>query len=103
MKIDKISKIRFIRIVQVKSLIGFITCLINDYLELGSIGVHTKLGGGFRLTFPSRKLRDGRLDFFFRFTDSTIEKQLTEAITNEIDRLGLFKFKTNEEDELKVD
>ncbi len=92
----KISDIKIVPIRQQGSLWGFATVLINNVLELQQIGIHTRPSGGWRATFPAKKLKDGRLQFFYRFIDTEAEDQLTQAITSKIRWLGLWEFELEE-------
>jgi len=90
----EISDIKIVSINQQGSLWGFATVLINDFLELKQIGIHSRPEGGFRITFPAKKLKDGRLQFFYRLIDAKTEEKLTRAITAEIKRLGFWEIKS---------
>ncbi len=45
-------------------LIAFASVVVDDQLYLGSIAVHQKLRGGYRLTYPTRKVGDGQFAVF---------------------------------------
>jgi DNA-binding cell septation regulator SpoVG len=46
-------------------LVAFASIVLNDQLYLGSIGVHQKLSdGGYRLTYPTRKLGETQFQVF---------------------------------------
>lgn len=47
------------------SLIGFASIVLDDAIYLSSIGIHTRLdGGGYRLTFPSKKSGQQQFQIF---------------------------------------
>lgn len=50
----KISEVNIIFIRPKDGLIGFASVVVDDALYLGSIGIHQKLNGGFRLTYPTK-------------------------------------------------
>lgn len=50
-----ISEIQIIPIKPQNGLVAFVSFLLDEWLYLGSIGIYTKLDGGYRLTYPSRK------------------------------------------------
>lgn len=50
----KISEVNIILIKPKDGLIGFASIVVDDALYLGSIGIHQKLNGGFRLTYPTK-------------------------------------------------
>ena len=45
-------------------LIAFASVVLADQLYLGSIAVHQKLTGGYRLTYPTRKVGDTHFNIF---------------------------------------
>ena len=47
------------------SLIGFASIVLDDAIYLSSIGIHARLdGGGYRLTFPSKKSGQQQFQIF---------------------------------------
>ena len=47
------------------SLIGFASVVLDDAIYLSSIGIHMRLdGGGYRLTFPSKKSGQQQFQIF---------------------------------------
>jgi DNA-binding cell septation regulator SpoVG len=50
----KISEVNIALIKPKNGLIGFASIVVEDSLYLGSIGIHQKLNGGFRLTYPTK-------------------------------------------------
>jgi stage V sporulation protein G len=50
----KISEIEIVLIKPNKGLLGFSSFVINDEFYFSSIGIHQKLDGGFRLTYPTK-------------------------------------------------
>lgn len=70
-------------------LIGFASVIVGGQLFLGSIAIHQKLSGGFRLTYPTRKLGGNQLHVFHpirRELGLTIEQaifsKLKEVVNN---------------------
>ena len=57
----KIKRIEIVPIRPFEGLIAFANVVLEEGLYLGSIGVHRKLDGGFRITFPSKKV--GKTNF----------------------------------------
>ena len=98
MKPEKIE-VSFTPIMAEKGLQGFATIRIDDWLELGSVGVFSRAdGSGFRLTFPAKRLSSGTYKFYFRIRNSEIEEHIREAVEREIKKLGLFSVKTLDEE-----
>lgn len=74
-----LSEIQIYPIKPNNGLVGFASFVLNDYLYLGSIGIHTKLTGGYRLTYPTRKTFNGDLNVFHpinRVAAEIIEKAI---------------------------
>ncbi len=70
-------KIQFVR--PNDGLIGFASIVLNNSLYLGSIGVYTKLSGGYRLTFPKKE----GFDVFYpinRKTSHAIEQAIYDKL-----------------------
>ena len=70
-------KIQFVR--PNDGLIGFASIVLNNSLYLGSIGVYTKLSGGYRLTFPKKE----GFDVFYpinRKTSHSIEQAIYDKL-----------------------
>ena len=70
-------KIQFVR--PNDGLIGFASIVLNNSLYLGSIGVYTKLSGGYRLTFPKKE----GVDVFYpinRKTSHAIEQAIYDKL-----------------------
>lgn len=52
-------------------LIAFASVVLDDQLYLGSIAVHQKLTGGYRLTYPTRKAGEGQFNIFHPIRKTT--------------------------------
>lgn len=50
----KISEVNIVLIKPKNGLVGFASVVVDDALYLGSIAIHQKLNGGFRLTYPTK-------------------------------------------------
>lgn len=76
----KISEIQINLIKPKDGLIGFATLILNDDFYLSGIGIHRKLtGGGYRLTYPTRK--SGNRDFeIFHPINRNAGQQIEAAI-----------------------
>lgn len=60
----KISEVNVVPIRPRDGLIAFASCVIDDSLYLGSIAVHTRPSGGYRLVFPTKMIGDTRINVF---------------------------------------
>lgn len=83
---DKISigEIQIIPIKAAYGLIGFASLVINDDFYLGSIGIHSRLGGGFRLTYPTKLVSGKNINIYH-----PINKNASEAIQQAV--IGKYK------------
>ena len=59
----KVSEVQIVPVKPDEGLIAFASCLINDSIYLGSIAVFTRLGGGYRLVYPTKKIGDRHLHY----------------------------------------
>ena len=59
-----ITEIQIIPIRPHDGLVAFASFVLNEDLYLGSIGIMTKLGGGYRLTYPTRKVENTSISIF---------------------------------------
>ncbi len=75
----KISEVTIIPVKPNKGLVALASCVIDDKLYLGSIGIYTKLAGGYRLTFPNKKVGDTAINIFH-----PINRTVGDAIENGI-------------------
>jgi len=58
----KISEIQIIPVKPREGLVAFASCIINDFLYVGSVGIYTSPSkpGSFRLVYPSKTLPNGK-------------------------------------------
>lgn len=75
----KIKRVEIIPIRPFEGLIAFANVVLEEGLYLGSIGVHRKLDGGFRITFPTRKVGEANLCIYHP-TQPGISKEFETAI-----------------------
>lgn len=84
----EISDVKFNEANLEKGLIGFASCIINNAIYLGNIGVFTRLDKkGYRLVFPIRKSGKGmKFKICFPINNETYVV-LLNAITKEVNKL----------------
>lgn len=75
MKQYTITEVQITPIKPKDGLIGFASIVFDNALYLSSIGIHLKLNGGFRLTYPSKIVGNRNVH-----TYHPINKQLSEKI-----------------------
>lgn len=56
-------------------LVALASCVLDEKLYLGSIGIYTRLSGGYRLTYPNKKVGVNSINIFH-----PINKEVGDAI-----------------------
>lgn len=77
----RISEVDIYPIKHQLGLLAFASRVIDDALFLSSIGVHSKIGGGFRLTYPTKQVADRNINIFHPINKETslaIEEAIIE-------------------------
>jgi stage V sporulation protein G len=59
----KITEVEIIPVKPDAGLIAFASCVIDGALYLGSIAIFTRLKGGYRLVFPTKKIGERNLPY----------------------------------------
>jgi hypothetical protein len=89
MNIEDVKKIREIEVFPIRpanGLVGFASFIYDDSFYLGSIGIYTRPEGGYRLTFPKRKI--GGTDMFvFNPINTAIGMLLEELISKKFEEI----------------
>ena len=85
----KLSEIQIIPIKPQNGLVAFASFVLDKNLYLGSIGVMTRLQGGYRLTYPTKKVGIKDLNIFYPINKAFAEEiersvleKLEEVMTN---------------------
>lgn len=55
MDIIEVNEVNFVPIKPQNGLIGFVNFVVNNYFYVGSVAIHTRPEGGFRLVYPRVK------------------------------------------------
>jgi len=63
-----ISEIQITPIKPANGLVAFASCLIDNCLYLGSIGILTRLDGGYRLTYPTKIVGNKQINLYHPIT-----------------------------------
>lgn len=84
----KISEIQIQLIKPKDGLIGFCSFILQDCFYLSSVAIYTRLNGGYRLVYPTKKggIRD--VNIFHPITREVgdfIEQEVTRHLTNLIE------------------
>jgi len=78
---SKITEVTIIPIKPKNGLVALASCVIDDKLYLGSIGIYTKLKGGYRLTYPNKKVGENAINLYHPITKDcgdAIEKAIVD-------------------------
>lgn len=81
----KITEIQIIPVKPKNGLVGFVSFVLNDVLYLGSIAIMTKLKGGYRLVYPTKKFKEKNINIFHPINKDfalEIEKKVIEEFEN---------------------
>lgn len=76
---NRLSEIQIVPIKPKDGLVGFASFVLDGNLYLGSIGIFTRPEGGYRLTYPTKKVGDRNINIFH-----PINREFAEAIEKEI-------------------
>ena len=79
----KVTDIQIIPVKPKEGLVGFSSFIYNDSFYLGSIAIQTRKAGGFRLSYPTKKIGDKSLPIFH---------PLNHDIANLIEKAVIAKF-----------
>jgi len=60
----KINEIQIIPIKPKNGLVAFASFVLDENIYLGSIGIMTKLKGGYRLVYPTKKISNKNINIF---------------------------------------
>ncbi len=60
-------------------LIGFASFVYDNSFHFSSIGIYTRLDGGYRLTYPTRKTLSGSTNIFYPI-NKTIAQKIEEEV-----------------------
>lgn len=87
-----VSEITIIPLKPKNGLVALASCVIDEKFYVGSIGVYTKLKGGYRLTYPTKKVGERSINICHPISHEageTIEKEVVakyeELIKNSIE------------------
>ena len=87
----KISEIQIVPIKPIDGLVGFASFVLNENLYLGSIGIFTKPEGGYRLTYPTKKIGERNINIFHpinRDFAGKIEKAIIKKFDDVMNRIN---------------
>ena len=81
-----VSRIKIKKLIPNKGHIGFVSCVIDDWLYLGNIAIFSRLNSdNIRLVFPEKKIGDKKISIFYPLTVQAyfeLEKAIFESFKN---------------------
>lgn len=90
---NKISEIQIVPIKPQNGLIAFASLVLDKNIYLGSIGIMTRLDGGYRLTYPTKSVSSQKLNIYYpinrefaKAIEEEVIKRLKEVMNNGNDR-----------------
>ena len=78
---NKLSEIQIIPIKPQNGLVAFASFVWDKSLYLGSIGIMTRLNGGYRLVYPTRRVAERNLNIFYPINKETAQLIESEVVT----------------------
>jgi len=65
----KVSEVNIVPVKATDGLVAFASCVVNDELYLGSLGVHRRLDGtSYRITYPTKHIGSRELNYYHPIT-----------------------------------
>ena len=84
----EISNIKIKKLIPNKGHVGFVSCIIDNWLYIGNIAIFTRLNSEeLRLVFPEKKIRDKKISLFYPVTTETYYK-LEKIISDKFKKYG---------------
>ncbi|MEW6536440.1 MAG: septation protein SpoVG family protein [Candidatus Auribacterota bacterium] len=77
----KVSEIQIVLVKPNKGLVAFCSFVLNDVLHCSSIAIFTKIDGGYRLVYPTKKLGNTNINIFYPIKNEfgkTVEEKVIE-------------------------
>jgi len=81
-----VSEITIIPLKPKNGLVALASCVIDEKFYIGSIGIYTKLKGGYRLTYPTKKVGERSINICHPI-DLVTGKAIEDAVVAEYERL----------------
>lgn len=76
---NKVTEIQIIPVKPKDGLVAFASFIFDNSFYFSSIGIYTRLQGGYRLTYPTRKASTGSLPIFHPISKE-VASMIEEAI-----------------------
>jgi len=82
----RISEVNILPVKPNSGLIAFASVVLDESLYLGSIGVHSRLDGSYRITYPTKKLGSKELNLYHPISRD-FGKQIEQAVVAKCEQL----------------
>ena len=81
-----ISEVNIVPVKPNNGLVAFASVVLDESLYLGSIGVHSRLDGSYRITYPTKKLGCKELNLYHPI-NRDFGKQIEQAVVAKCEQL----------------
>lgn len=75
----KISEVNVVPIKPTNGLVAFASVVVDESLYLGSIGIHTRPNGSFRITYPTKKVGVREMNLYHPIKQD-VGKQIEQVV-----------------------
>jgi len=86
MEETRITEVTIIPIKPKNGLVALASCVLDEKIYLGSIGIYTRLKGGYRLTYPNKKVGESAINLYHPITN-IVGNIIEQAIVDEYEKL----------------
>ncbi len=76
-----ITEVQITPIKPCNGLVAFASCLLDNSIYLGSIGIQTRLNGGYRLTYPTKTISNKQINIYHPISQE-VGKKIERKIVN---------------------
>lgn len=83
---EKVTEVQIIPVKPKDGLVGFVSFIFDQKFYFGSIGIYTKPKGGYRLTYPTRKVQDQSLPVFHPI-NKEIASEIEQAVVEKFEQV----------------
>lgn len=81
-----LTEINIVPIKPTNGLVGFASLVLDNNMYLGSIGIMSRPEGGYRLTYPTRKIGNSAINIYYPINKS-FAAQIEKVVTAEYEKV----------------
>lgn len=81
-----ISEIQIMPVKPSNGLVGFASFVLYEAVYCGSVGVFTRLNGGYRLVYPTRKILGKNIDVYYPISQQ-VGRAIEEAVASKFEEV----------------